>query len=73
MKRIIRRQTVEETTGLSYSSIYRKEKAGEFPKRIQLGPNSVGWYADEVEAWLESRNRGHVDAPTLALKARGVG
>jgi hypothetical protein len=26
-----------------------------FPAGIKLGPNSRGWYEDEVEAWLESR------------------
>ncbi|MCG8073861.1 MAG: AlpA family transcriptional regulator [Candidatus Thiodiazotropha taylori] len=57
MKRILRRQSVEETTGLSYSTIYRKERNGEFPKRIQLGPNSVGWYADEIEEWVDSLHR----------------
>ena len=28
-----------------------------FPKRIALGPNSVGWYADEVDAWVANRQR----------------
>jgi prophage regulatory protein len=36
-------------------TIDRWEKQGRFPKRVQLGTNSVGWYADEVNRWLEQR------------------
>lgn len=28
-----------------------------FPAGMQLGPNSVAWREDEVEAWLASRQR----------------
>ena len=46
--KIIRRKKLVGMTGLSYSSINRWEKHGLFPKRIQLGSNSVGWYEHEV-------------------------
>jgi predicted DNA-binding transcriptional regulator AlpA len=29
----------------------------EFPAPVELGPNSVAWIADEVDAWLASRPR----------------
>lgn len=35
--------------------IRRLEKAGKFPKRLQLGENRVGWYLREVLAWIASR------------------
>jgi prophage regulatory protein len=35
--------------------IYRLEREGKFPKRIQLGPNAVGWIEHEVDAWIESK------------------
>ena len=35
--------------------IWRKEKAGTFPKRIKLGPNRVGWSLQEVLDWIEAR------------------
>ena len=28
-----------------------------FPRPLQLGENSLAWRADEVEAWLASRQR----------------
>ena len=35
--------------------IARLEKAGKFPKRVQLGSNRVGWVESEVLDWLEER------------------
>jgi len=42
-------------TGLSRATQARLEAAGQFPGRVQLGPNSVGWIEEEVEQWIESR------------------
>jgi len=57
VRRILRIRTVRERTGLSRSTIHTMEAAGEFPRRIELGARSVGWYEDEVAAWIESRQR----------------
>jgi prophage regulatory protein len=35
--------------------IARLEKADQFPKRVQLGPNRVGWLESEVLEWLKER------------------
>jgi prophage regulatory protein len=56
-KRIIRKPGVRQKTGLSDSTIWRLEKAGEFPLRVQLSLNAVGWYEHEIDAWLEQRER----------------
>jgi prophage regulatory protein len=55
MKRIGRFSKVREAVNLSRSTIWRLYTRGDFPKPIQLGPNSVGWDLDEVESWLASR------------------
>jgi predicted DNA-binding transcriptional regulator AlpA len=34
----------------------RKVAAG-FPKPIEMGPNSIAWDLEEVDAWLASRPR----------------
>jgi prophage regulatory protein len=39
----------------SPAHIDRLEKAGRFPKRVQLGPCRVGWVESEVMAWLVAR------------------
>ncbi|HAW51943.1 MAG TPA: transcriptional regulator [Flavobacteriales bacterium] len=50
--RIIRRKEVIYMTGLSSSTLWRREKEGLFPQRISLGGNSVGWLQSEVEQWI---------------------
>ncbi len=48
---------LREITGLSRTSIWRLEGAGEFPPRRQLSPGRVGWLRSEVEAWVKNRPR----------------
>jgi prophage regulatory protein len=55
MTRILRQRQVCEKVGYSTMHIYRLEKAGKFPRRVRLGPNSVGFVAEEVDAWIEAR------------------
>ncbi|MBN0494998.1 AlpA family phage regulatory protein, partial [Pseudomonas aeruginosa] len=43
IRRFIKRQAVEEITGLSCSEIYRRIAAGTFPAQVILGPKSVVW------------------------------
>ncbi len=68
-RRIIRRNELQRIVPFSMVHVWRLEKRGEFPKRIQLGPNAIGWFADEVAAWCESRIRAGGRAP----KRRGAG
>ena len=56
-------------TGLSRTTIWRLERAGNFPQRIRLGAASVGWSAEEIDAWLASRPRGMAGAPSLGVVA----
>jgi prophage regulatory protein len=35
--------------------IDRLEREGKFPKRVQLGPNRVGWIEEEVYDWIQQR------------------
>jgi prophage regulatory protein len=53
--RIIRKRELKRKIGYSDMHILRLEKAGNFPKRVQLGPNSVGWIEAEIDAWIEQR------------------
>ncbi|KAF1003817.1 MAG: hypothetical protein GAK36_00178 [Pseudomonas sp.] len=48
IRRFIKRQAVEEITGLSCSEIYRRIAAGTFPAQVTLGPKSVVWIEVEV-------------------------
>jgi prophage regulatory protein len=51
----LRLRQVVSVTGLSRMTIWRLERAGEFPRRRQLGARSVAWLQSEVDAWIEWR------------------
>ena len=53
--RIISKRQLKEIVLYSPQHIARLEKAGKFPKRVQLGPNRVGWVEGEVLDWLQIR------------------
>jgi len=52
---IIRWPQLSTTVGLSRTQIWRLEKEGKFPKRIQLSSNSVGWDFEEIQTWLKQK------------------
>ena len=41
--------------GINFSRqhLARLEKAGKFPRRIQVSPARIGWYVHEIDEWLE--------------------
>jgi prophage regulatory protein len=53
--RFMRKPEVRETVGLSDPTIYRLEQKGEFPKRVQLGANSVGYLSTEIYGWMAEK------------------
>lgn len=52
--------------GIKYvrQSLFRLEKAGQFPARVKLTPNGrVGWIESEIHDWLRdriSKSRGNL-------------
>jgi len=53
--KIWRLPEVLNQTGLSRSTIYELIGRGEFPRQINLGPRAVGWVAEDVLAWTDSK------------------
>ena len=53
--RLIRRQEVEELTGLSRASIYRFMRRGSFPLPVRVSATGVRWKASDIAVWIESR------------------
>ena len=51
--RMLSKRQVKELVLYSPQHIARLEAAGEFPKRVKLGNNRVGWIEDEVLDWLQ--------------------
>ena len=57
-RRVLRTHQVLELTNLTKGTLYRYVREDNFPAPIQLGPKLLGWFEDEVIAWLEARPRG---------------
>ena len=58
--RIVREAECFSITGASRTTRWRWERAGNFPARVQTGPNSVGWKLSELTTWMDeiSGSRG---------------
>ncbi len=70
-RRVLRDPIVRERTGLSRTQRWRCIRSGTFPAAVQLGPNSIGWYEDEIEAWLAERPRvSYAPSPTATPPRR---
>jgi prophage regulatory protein len=59
-KRIIRKPELFAKIGLSDATIWRMERSGRFPQRIQLGGNSVGWFDTEIDEWLVRKSTDRI-------------
>lgn len=53
--RILRWPEVRTATGLSRTTVWRLERAGEFPSPVKITQHAIGWRATDVHAWLASR------------------
>jgi prophage regulatory protein len=52
---IIREPDCRRITGLSRSTRWRMERAGQFPRRRKISPGCTGWLASEIAAWIADR------------------
>jgi prophage regulatory protein len=67
-RRLLRLKQVQERVPLSRVQIWRRVRAGTFPAPVQIGPNSVGWYEDEIDAISAAMPRVSY-APTIPHEA----
>ena len=54
-ERFLRIPEVCRMVGYSRASLYRLEAAGQFPRRVKLGANSIAWRLSDVRRWMDSR------------------
>ncbi len=66
---LFRRPVVEQATGLTRSTIYRRIKLGLFPNPVDIGGDRVAWIASEIEALNKARIAGKTDDEIKALVA----
>lgn len=55
MKGALGKKELLAVVPLSWSTIDRMERAGEFPKRWYVTDKRCAWNRDEVERWLDER------------------
>lgn len=55
--KIIRFDQVQQLVPLSRTTLWRMERERAFPRRVKIGPNSVGWLEHEVYQWIASRQQ----------------
>jgi prophage regulatory protein len=72
MEKIIREPEMLRLVGLSRTTLWRREQAGDFPKRRQLSNRSVGWVMSEVMEWISTRPIAEgKERPMAPKKPRG--
>lgn len=54
---------VSAKVGLKKTEIYRRIKAGEFPKPLHLGARASVWVDEHVEAWMLQQIERHSGQP----------
>ena len=54
---LLRVPDVEEIVGLCRSTIFRKVRAGDFPKPLLLGKRHIAWEPEDIAEWRKTRAR----------------
>ena len=56
-KRALRYEQLKSEKGIGWSRQYirRLEKAGRFPHHFNVGPNTIAWLEEELDAWIDAR------------------
>ena len=53
--KVLGKKEVIEKTNLSASTLWRRQKAGDFPKRQPLSDGRVGWLEEDINNWIRAR------------------
>jgi len=56
--RLLPLAVVADRTSLSKATLYRMIAAGQFPRPLQVGPNSVRWRESDLKSWMEALTAG---------------
>lgn len=70
---ILRQPEVCRITRLSRVTIWRLERKGDFPPRLRLSSNAIGWRESDILAWINNRPEGLASPGQQACPAVRVG
>jgi predicted DNA-binding transcriptional regulator AlpA len=69
-ERLLPWRKVKDLTGLSRTTAWRLQKAGDFPFPVAISPGRVGWRESELTAWQASRGPRSARQPKPAIPTR---
>ncbi len=55
MEKLIRPNALAEKLGVSIPTLYRLMKKPEFPDKIRISSQAIGFRESEISAWMESQ------------------
>lgn len=55
--KILRPKAVVQMVGLSRTTLWRLENAGQFPARRKISRAAIGWLESEVLKWMAEREK----------------
>jgi predicted DNA-binding transcriptional regulator AlpA len=75
IRKIISPKVTRDRAHKSRVQLWRDVKAGRFPAPVEVGPNAIGWFEDEVAAWQQNlpRRTYGATAPTSEPNATDQG
>lgn len=68
--RALRRPAMLTKTGLSRTTAYNLERAGDFPAHFMLTPRCAVWFEHELDEWLEARRQTALPSATCPVRGR---
>lgn len=66
MDTLIRPATLANKLGIGLSTLYDQMKRPDFPPKVQIGPQAVGFRESEIEAWLDANTEKKEPQPQTA-------
>jgi predicted DNA-binding transcriptional regulator AlpA len=54
-ERLISFDELHHRTGLSRTTIWRLERAGQFPRSVRISPGRRAWREADISAWIEAK------------------
>lgn len=55
MEKLIRPKSLAKSLGVSIPTLYRLMKKPEFPDKIRISSQAIGFRESEISAWMESQ------------------
>ena len=55
--KLLRFKKLRERVPLGRTTIWRMVKDERFPAPVRIGKNGIAWRSDEIQKWIENRER----------------